>query len=189
MTRALALSVCGLTLACGGARHASESASPGKPFSASSLRSQFGIQGSFEGTISMGDRWIYVVAPVGGVKTWQVDRQDYWDLRLRAGLVSCKQRQFEVVSEGRATRLLPLLGLSPDAAYLDTTTITLKDTLRLDVGIPAGTDLSHSWIALVFEWPVAGALATYELHTNVPLNDGAPPWSGRQASNPSERCR
>jgi hypothetical protein len=123
------------------------------------------------------------------VKTFQRDRQDYWDLRLRAGLASCKGRQFEIVSEGRAVRIAPLLGLSPDAAFLDTTTIAFKDTLRLDVGVPAGTDLAHSWIALVFEWPVAGALATYELHTNVPLNEGAPPWSGRQADLPSERCR
>ena len=153
------------------------------------MRSQYGVQGRFEGTIAIGDRWVYLVAPTGGLKTFQVDRQDYWDLRLRAGLVSCKERHFEVVSEGRATRLLPLLGLSPDAAYLDTTTIAIKHTLRLDVAVPPGTDMSHSWVALIFEWPVGGALATYELHTNVPLNDGAPPWSGRQADLPSERCR
>ena len=187
MTRAVALALCGVLLACGGARHPA-TRSQGKPFAASSIRSQYGVQGRMEGTIEVADRWVYIVAPVGAVKTYQVDRQDYWDLRMRAGLVSCKRRDIEIVSEGRASRIMPLLGLSPDAAYLDTTTITFKDTLRLDVGIPAGTDLAHSWIALVFEWPVAGALATYELHTNVPLNDAAP-WSGRQAAIPAERCR
>ena len=180
-----ALSV--LCAACS-ARHAGTRASQATPFTASSIRSQYGVQAVFQGSIVVGDRWVYLTVPSGGVKTYQLDRQDYWDLRVRAGLVSCKGRQFQVVSEGRASRIAPLLGLSRDAAFLDTTTLSFKDTLRLDVGIPPGTDLVYSWIAIVFEWPVAGALATYELHTNIPLNHGAP-WMGRQAELPAERCR
>ena len=161
----------------------------GVPFSVSSIRSSYGIQGRFTGTIAVQDRWVYVVVPTGAVRTYQLDRQDYWDLRLRAGLASCKPGGFEIISEGRAARLAPLLGLSRDAATLDTTTRAFRDTLRLDVGIPAGTDPGRSWIALTFEWPFQNVMATYTIHTNVPLNGRDGPWTGREADAPGERCR
>jgi hypothetical protein len=107
---------------------------------------------------------------------------------LRAGLVSCGSKGFEVVSEGRDARLAPVLGLHADGAFLDTTLIVFRDTLRLDVGIPSGTDLAKSWIALIFEWPVQTVIATYALHTNIPLNGGAP-WTGREDGSPGERCQ
>ena len=187
MSRRAALLVAA-ALACGGTRAGTSPLPTGTPFR---LRpeSGYGIQGTFEGSIAMGDRWVYVTAPKGGIKTYQLDRQDYWDLRLRAAVATCQGRSFEIVSEGRAARLAPLLGLSPDAAFLDTTTRTLKDTLRLDVGVPAGVDLARSWVALIFEWPVQSAMAIYTVHTNVPLLERAAPWSGRQAELPGERCR
>lgn len=188
MRRLAAFALCTVVAACAGARQGQGAPGQQLHFAVSSIRSQFGIQGRFDGTISVQDRWLYLVVPTGAVRTYQVDREDHWDLRLRAGLVSCAGRSFEVVSEGRAARLAPVLGLSQDAAFLDTTLLSFRDTLRLDVGVPPGTDLASSWIALIFEWPVQTVIATYELHTNMPLNGGAP-WTGRQQDSPGERCR
>lgn len=178
-----------MLMACGGARHSWRPAGEGVPFRVSSIGSSYGIQARFDGTITAQDRWIYIVVLSGAVRTYQLDRQDYWDLRLRAGVASCASRNFEIVSEGRAARLAPLLGLSRDAATLDTTTRALRDTLRLDVGVPAGTDLAKSWIALIFEWPFQSVMATYTVHTNVPLNGASASWTGMAATVPGERCR
>jgi hypothetical protein len=79
--------------------------------------------------------------------------------------------------------------LSGDAATLDTTTRALRDTLRLDVAIPAGTDLAKSWIVLIFEWPFQSVMATYMMDTNVPLDVKFGPWTGREEQSPDERCR
>jgi hypothetical protein len=182
------ISFCVACFACGGARQARRPPGIGTRFSASSLGSVYGIQARFEGSIAVQDRWVYVVVPTGAVRTYQRDRQDYWDLRLRAGLAECASRGFEVVSEGRPTRLAPLLGLSREAATLDTTTRAFRDTLRLEVGVPPGTDLAKSWVVLIFEWPFQNVMATYTVHTNVPLDDGRP-WVDRQADIPGERCR
>ena len=182
--------VCILALiGCRAATTGSVSPNGGVPFSVSSIRSSYGIQGSFTGTIAVQDRWVYIVVPTGALRTYQRDRQDYWDLRLRAGLATCTSSGFDIVSEGRAARLAPLLGLSRDAATLDTTTRAFRDTLRLDVAVPGGTDLGRSWIALVFEWPFQNVLATYTIHTNVPLNGRDGPWTGRESDTPGERCR
>lgn len=188
LTRALSLMCILGFMGCRATSTGSVSPDGRVPFSVSSIRTSYGIQGRLTGTIAVQDRWVYLVVPVGAVRTYQLDRQEYWDLRLRAGLASCKPRGFEIVSEGRAARLAPLLGLSRDAATLDTTTREFRDTLRLDVGVPAGTDLGRSWIALTFEWPFQNVLATYTIHTNVPLN-GDGPWTGREADAPGERCR
>jgi hypothetical protein len=158
-----------------------------RPFTLSTIRSSYGIQARLEGTIMVADRWAYLVVPRGAVRTQQLDRQDYWDLRIRAAVASCRGREVEITSEGRPARVADLLGLSQDAAFLDTTTRAFRDTLRLDVGISPGTDLARSWIALIFEWPFANVLATYTVHTVAPLN-GAP-WTGRQATSEGERCR
>lgn len=181
--------VCLALIACGGARQVRRPSSAGVPFSVSSIRSSYGIQARLDGTIAVGDRWIYIVAPAGAVRTYQLDRQDYWDLRMRAGLASCTSRDFEIVSEGRAARLAPLLGLARDSATLDTTTRAFRDTLRLDVGVPAGTDLAKSWIVLIFEWPFQSVMATYTVDTNTPLDGVSGPWTGMAATVPGERCR
>lgn len=180
---------CLTLMACAGTRHSRGTAGDAVLFRVSSIGSSYGIQARFDGTIAAQDRWIYIVVPSGAVRTYQLDRQDYWDLRLRAGVASCASRNFEIVSEGRAARLAPLLGLSRDAATLDTTTRALRDTLRLDVGVPAGTDLARSWIALIFEWPFQSVMATYTVHTNAPLDGASAPWTGMAATVPGERCR
>jgi hypothetical protein len=189
MIRVLVLLCCAITIACGGTRATRQLPGAGTPFSISSIGSSYGIQARLEGSIAIRDRWVHVVAPVGAVRTYQLDRQDYWDLRLRAAIASCVSREFEIVSEGRAARLAPLLGLSRDSATLDTATRVMRGALRLDVGIPAGTDLARSWIALVFEWPFQSVMATYTIHTNLPLSGAVRGWSGRAAESPGERCR
>ena len=187
--RRLPLVVLAVTLtACGAARARTASVGAGKPFSLSSFGSSLGIQGRLEGSITVQDRWAYVTAPRGAIRTYQLDRQDYWDLRVRAGVASCKGRDFEIVSEGRAVRLAPLLGLARDSARLDTAQRAFRDTLRLDVGAPPGTELARSWIALIFEWPFENVMATYILHTNVPLDPSYGPWSGRAVDSPNDRC-
>jgi hypothetical protein len=148
-----------------------------------------GIQVRLTGSLVVQNGWIYVTAPEGAVRTYQLDRQDYWDLRVRAGVASCNGRDFTVVSEGRAARLAPLLGLSQDSARLDATPRVFHDTLRLDVGAPPGTDLAKSWIALIFEWPFENLMATYISHTNLPLDESFGPWEARAVENPALRCR
>jgi hypothetical protein len=190
--RAIAAGVAVLFVAagCGGARGTTVQPGTERPFTMSSIGSSYGIQARIEGTIAVGDRWVYVVVPRGAVRTYQLDRQDYWDLRVRAGIASCtSRREFEITSEGRAARLAPVLGLSRDAATLDTTTRAFRDTLRLDAGIPPGTDLDKSWIALIFEWPFQSVMATYTVHTDVPLDVKSGPWTGLEVNIPGERCR
>jgi hypothetical protein len=176
-------------LGCAGVRARTDSPGEGRPFSISSFGGSVGIQVRMQGTIAVQDRWVYVVAPRGSVRTYQLDRQDYWDLRVRAAVASCKGRDFDVVSEGRAARVATLLGLSRDAARLDTAQRAFRDTLRLDVGLPPGTDLARSWIALIFEWPFENVMATYTMHVNLPLDASFGPWTGRAVDSQGERCR
>ena len=175
--------------ACGGARAGGRPIGEGRPFSLSSFGGSVGIQVRLEGRIVAQDRWVYLTAPRGTVRTYQLDRQDYWDLRVRAAVAACKGTRFEVVSEGRAARLAPLLGLSRDAARLDTAQRAFRDTLRLDVGVPPGTDLARSWIALIFEWPFESVMATYTMHTDVPLDASYGPWPSRSVDAPGQRCQ
>lgn len=175
--------------ACAGARARTAPIGAGKPFSVTSFRGSPGIQVSLEGSIVVQDRWVYATASRGAVRTYQLDRQDYWDLRVRAAIASCKGREFDIVSEGRPARLAPLLGLARDSARLDTAQRAFRDTLRLDVGTPPGTELARSWIAFIFEWPFENVMATYTLHTNVPLDAAYGSWTGRSVDSPSDRCR
>ena len=183
---ALALAVA--SLACGAARTRTAPVGAGKPFSLSSFRGSVGIQARLEGTIIVQDRWAYVTG-LGAVRTYQLDRQDYWDLRVRAGVATCKGRDVEITSEGRAVRLAPLLGLARDSARLDTAQRMLRDTLQLDVGVPPATELARSWIALIFEWPFENVMATYTVHTNVPLDFSYGPWTGLAVDRLGDRCR
>ena len=175
-----------LVTACGGVR--SHSVSTGVPFLISSYGGAQGVQGRLEGTIGLGERWLYLTATAGEIRTFQLDRQDYWDLRPRAAIVTCRGRDVEIASEGRAIRLLPLLGLSRDSSLIDTTSRALQGTLRLDVGVPPGLNAARSWVAVVFEWPFQNLMATYTLHTNVPAATAVRPWTGRQQESPAQRC-
>jgi hypothetical protein len=176
------------SVSCGAARARTETVGTGKPFSLSSFRGSVGIQARLEGSIVVQDRWAYVTG-LGAVRTYQLDRQDYWDLRIRAGVATCTGRDVEIASEGRAVRLAPLLGLARDSARLDTAQRMLRDTLRLDVGVPPATELARSWIALIFEWPFENVMATYTVHTNVPLDFSYGPWTGLAVDRLSDRCR
>lgn len=176
------------SVACGAARAPTGTVAAGRPFSLSSFRGPAGIQARLEGSIVVEDRWAYVTA-LGAVRTYQLDRQDYWDLRVRAGVARCQGRDVEIASEGRAVRLAPLLGLARDSARLDTTQRVLRDTLRLDVGVPPGTELARAWIALIFEWPFENVMATYAVHTNLPLDFSYGPWTGVAGDRLDDRCR
>lgn len=165
------------------------------PFAASSLDTQYGMQGAFEGAIVVGEHWIDVVVPKGTVRTLQRDPQVYWDLRVRAALVRCLEGgQWDVTSESRAARMAPIVGLTSDTGNVDGTPRVFRDTLHLDLGLPPGTPLNRSWIAIVFEWPFVNTLATYQLHTDVLLDGTRVPARrvGRGPAlpvGPSERCR
>jgi len=160
------------------------------------MQTGYGIQGQFAGTIAVNERWIYIVAPKGALKTYQRDAQRYWDLRLRAALVACVPNgQWQIVSESPAIKLAPLLGITEDMTEIDTATRVLRDTLRLDLGVPPGTTLDRSWVAFTFEWPFQNLLATYVLHTDVPLDPSADwgkreaAWKGRAPRPLVARCR
>lgn len=160
------------------------------------MGSSFGIQGRFDGTMTVAGNWVQVSIPAGTVRTYQRDPQMYWDLRVRAALVACTSaRASATVSESMAVRMAPLLGIAERAGTLDTATRVMKDTLRLSVAIPPGTVAERSWIVLLFEWPFENVFATYELATDL-LNLGtgarAKP-EGRVSLGillaPSSRCR
>lgn len=160
------------------------------------MQTGYGIQGQFAGTIAVNERWIHIVAPQGALKTYQRDAQRYWDLRLRAGLVACVPNgQWQIVSESPAIKLAPLLGITENMTEIDTATRVLRDTLRLDLGVPPGTTLDRSWVAFTFEWPFQNLLATYVLHTDVPLDPSADwgkreaAWKGRAPRPLVARCR
>lgn len=185
-----------IACAVSGALLASCASAPSRPsvpetrsqFTASSLGTQYGIQGSFGGTVVRRGEWLYVTVPTGAVRTFQRDRQEHWDLRLRAAVAACTgPRQWEIVSESRAVRVAPLLGLTQDGAYLDTTLLRFKDTARVDVGIPPGVSLRRSWLALIVEWPIQNGLATYPLHSNMML-DGSEARSGSVSMVGPARC-
>jgi hypothetical protein len=185
--RLLVLLLLAFTGACGASRRDSAAGAVARPFALSSIGSSYGIQARLDGTVMSTDRWAYLTLPRGAVRTYQLDRQEYWDLRLRAAIATCRQRSFEISSEGRAVRLAEVLGLSREAATLDTTMRAFRDTLRLDVGIPPGVNLARSWIALIFEWPFANVMATYTMHTTAMLNGTA--WQGSRPDLIGERCR
>ena len=65
----------------------------------------------------------------------------------------------------------------------------MRDTLRMDVGVPPGTELARAWIALIFEWPFENVMATYAVHTNLPLDFSYGPWTGVAVHRLDDRCR
>src|SRR5690348_7535757 len=156
-------------------------------FAASSMPSGYGIQLRLEGSAVVRGHWLYVVVPTGSVRTYQ-GTADAWDLMVRAGLVVCDGHgKGRLVSESRAERIAPLVGLTRDSAVLDTTVRVFRDTLRLDLGIPDGTQLDRAWLIFEPAWPVGGALATYTMSARTMLA----PSSHRQISDgpPASRCR
>ncbi len=151
------------------------------------MPSVYGIQLRLEGSAVVRDGWLHLDFPAGAVRTYQGEAEA-WDLMLRARLATCgRDGEWQVASESRAARLAPIAGLTRDESMLDTTTRAFTETLRLDLGIPRGTDLARSWVAVELAWPVESVLASYTLHTAASLTAAAPNWD---AALPADtRCR
>ena len=157
------------------------------PVAASSIRSVYGIQLELRGSASVHDGWAYVDIPAGAARTYQ-GRANAWDLVVRAGIATCAGRGgSRLVSEGRAARIAPLIGLTPDNAELDTVTRTFTAPLRLDVGIPPGTDLQRSWMTIEVSWPIESVIASYSLAATGGLVAGAGAPADTSARQPGRR--
>jgi hypothetical protein len=189
------LALLALTTSCApAAARARNEPRPLGRFSASSLNSVYGIQGLLSGSVARRGDWLAVIIDSGAVRTQQADPGRIWNLRLRAGLARCRTAGgSEVVSESRAVRLAPLVGVTDQDAILDATLRPLRDTVRFEVAIPPGTQLDRSWVVLTLEWPFENEFAAYDLETGVALDgrrvavSGVPTTGGRVASM-SSRC-
>ena len=144
------------------------------PVVATSMRTVYGIQLDLRGSASVRGGWVYVDIPAGAARTYQ-GRATAWDLLVRAGIATCGGRGgSQLISEGRAARIAPLVGLTLDNAELDTVTRVFSAPLHLDVGIPPGTDLQRSWVTIEVSWPIQGVIASYSLAATGGLIAGAP---------------
>jgi hypothetical protein len=161
-----------LSAACATAVH-SPSPSPIVPiaFTASSLQSIYGIQGRFEGTVTVQGNWLEVEVLSGALRGFQGDAVHYSDLRVRATVASCiSGHASEATSESRAVKLGPVFGIGTRVAGPDTALRVMHDTLRFSVAVPRGTSLDRSWLAFVLEWPFENSFATYSMNTDVALS-------------------
>lgn len=144
------------------------------PVVATSMSTVYGIQLDLRGSAAVRDGWAYVKIPVGAARTYQ-GRANAWDLVVRAGIATCSGRGgARLIAEGRAARVAPLVGLTPDNAELDTVTRKFAAPLTLDVGIPPGTDLQRSWMTIEVSWPIESVIASYSLAATGGLVAGAP---------------
>jgi len=144
------------------------------PVVATSMSTVYGIQLDLRGSAAVRDGWVYMQVPAGAARTYQ-GRANAWDLVVRAGIATCSGRGgVRLISEGRAARVAPLVGLTPDNAELDTVTRTFAAPLSLDVGIPPGTDLQRSWMTIEVSWPIESVIASYSLAATGGLVAGAP---------------
>jgi hypothetical protein len=155
------------------------------PVAATSMSTVYGIQLDLRGSAAVRDGWVYTTIPVGAARTYQ-GRANAWDLVVRAGIATCSGRgEVRLIAEGRAARVAPLVGLTPDNAELDTVTRTFAAPLSLDVGIPPGTDLRRSWMTIEVSWPIESVIASYSLAATSGFVAGAP----EDISNISARAR
>ncbi|HEY9450126.1 MAG TPA: hypothetical protein VIQ60_10240 [Gemmatimonadaceae bacterium] len=142
---------------------------PAIPISASSMPSGYGVQLRLSGSAVVRDDWLYVEVPAGSVRTYQ-GTTDAWDLMIRAGLARCTGKgKWRIVSESRAARIAPLVGLTRDSSMLDTNVRVFSDTLHLDLGVPRGTDMQRAWVTFEIAWPFQSVLAEYTLPTGAVL--------------------
>ena len=144
------------------------------PMSASSMSTVYGIQLDLRGSAAVRDGWVYVDVPEGAARTYQ-GRATAWDLLVRAGIATCDGRdESRLVAEGRAARIAPLVGLTRDNPELDTVTRKFTAPLRLEVGIPPGTDRERSWVTIEVSWPIESVIANYSLAATGGLVGGVP---------------
>ena len=160
---------------------------PAIPINASSMPSGYGVQLRLDGSAVVRDDWLYVKVPAGSVRTYQ-GTTDAWDLMIRAGLATCTGKgKWRIVSESRAARIAPLVGLTRDSSTLDTNVRVLSDTLHLDLGVPRGTDMRRAWVTFEIAWPFQNVLAEYTLPTGVVL---ASPSERQKAAGAADKvCR
>jgi hypothetical protein len=145
------------------------------PVSASSLRSAYGVQLRLDGRAVLRDGWLYVELRSGSVRTYQ-GTTDAWDLAVRAGLAACDGKGgWKLVSESRAARIAPLIGLSRDSATIDTTLRAFADTLRLDLGVPRGVQMDRTWLTVEVAWPIQSVIADYTLTASGQLTGSREP--------------
>jgi len=144
------------------------------PVAATSMSTVYGIQLDLRGSALLRDGWVYVDIPVGAARTYQ-GRATAWDLVVRAGIATCSGRGSRLVAAGRAARIAPLVGLTRDNAELDTVTRTFATPLRLEVGVPPGTDLERSWMTIEVSWPIESVSASYSLAATSGLVARTPP--------------
>jgi hypothetical protein len=138
------------------------------------MSSVYGIQLDLRGSADVREGWVYVNIPAGAARTYQ-GRANAWDLVVRAGIATCDGRGgSRLIAEGRAVRVAPLVGLTPDNAELDTVTRRFTAPLSLDVGIPPGTDVQRSWMTIEVSWPIESVIASYSLAATGGLVAGAP---------------
>ena len=158
------------------------------PIVATSMSTVYGIQLDLRGSAAVRDGWVYVEIPDGAARTYQ-GRANAWDLVVRAGIATCSGRGgSRLIAEGRAARIAPLVGLTPDNAELDTVTRKFSAPLTLDVGIPPGTDVQRSWMTIEVSWPIESVIANYSLAATGGLVAGAPvPEKSTRA--PDDRSR
>jgi hypothetical protein len=157
------------------------------PVTASSMPSGYGIQLRLEGSAAMRDDWLYLELPVGSVRTFQ-GTADAWDLMIRAGLATCTGRgEWQLVSESRAARIAPLVGLTRDSAVLDTTIRAFSDTLRLNLGVPRGTNMEQAWLTFEIAWPFQSVLAEYTVATGATLTASSERWDAARTAD--KLCR
>jgi hypothetical protein len=156
------------------ASHRAESDPVVLPVAATSMSTVYGIQLALRGSATVRDGWVYVDIPVGAARTYQ-GRATAWDLLVRAGIATCSGRGgSDLIAEGRAARVAPLVGLTRDSAELDTVTRKFAAPLRVGVGIPPGTDLHRSWVTIEVSWPIESVIASYSLAATGGLEAGAP---------------
>lgn len=167
---ALRLTACAVLFAMAGACATTSAPRPvTAPVAITSLRTVYGIQMQLDGSVTRRGDWIYVVAPAGSIRTYQ-GTAPAWDLTLRTGLTTCTpDRGWVVVSQSRAARLAPLVGFTRDSSLLDTTSQHFRDTLRLDLGVPPGTDLGRSRLTFELAWPIESSIASYSVDADTPL--------------------
>lgn len=168
------LGVVALGCSRAGAPHTGDLSPVVLPVLATSMSTVYGIQLDLRGSAAVRDGWAYMNIPVGTARTYQ-GRANAWDLVVRAGIATCGGRGgARLIAEGRAARVAPLVGLTPDNAELDTVTRKFAAPLNLDVGIPPGTDLQRSWMTIEVSWPIESVIASYSLAATSGLVGGAP---------------
>jgi len=160
-----------------------------EPFSVSSFRSSRGIRTALEGVVVIYPDWIYVVVRQGAIRTDQRDPQQYWDVRLRVALGTCDDEgHWSVLSESPAVRVAPVLSIKQNANQLDTLTRRFQDTLRLNLGVPRGTELRRSLLSFTLEWPLENRLAMYSLITDVALAEPLDPQEAARVRHCAEKA-